>query len=231
MKFTGIFLMLGVFVGCQSKVAPPQHKEPDTALVVVPKKAALDSLPPNPVHFDFAYVKSRAIPISVTAVTSNVDTAGNPIEPAFVRKYLDKQKVSVGFPEVLDGSYPRFFWFKGYKSLPVFDVLTLVNTNEYCCQTLYAITLNKEPFSVIDIAVLAYTGGDGGWVGSKQGRWINDRELDLLEVSDYDDDLDETTNNSEIDSIWTRLRISESGKFSETVLKKVHYLGNEKIEK
>ena len=55
--------------------------------------------------------------------------------------------------------------------------------------------------------------------------------LDLLEVSDYDDDLDETTNNSEIDSIWTRLRISESGKFSETVLKKVHYLGNEKIEK
>ena len=178
--------------------------------------------------FNLDYIKVRTTEIK-DSINPNFQTLQTGIDINFISKYISPQKVKIGYPEYLPSDYGKSYSFEGFKEFEHFNLMTITHTNETCCNTLYLISLKKYSITVINIATIGFYGGDGGWHGQECGTWVNDSTIRTIVASEYDDDIDETTNNSEIDSTWFEYQISKDGLISQLKLDSVKYIGNQKI--
>lgn len=182
------------------------------------------------IKFNIDYIKSKTSSLSIDiSVEYEPDNKQDIIPKEFVFKYLTPHKINIGYPDHLPPDYPEAYAFKEFKEFPEFLLFTFTYDDESCCTTLYAVTTKKDTLEVVNIGVIGYTGGDGGWVGEKYGKWLNDTILKTIVVSDYDDDLVEN-NNSEIDTTWTVIKLDKNGYFEENEIDSVKYIGNRRIE-
>jgi hypothetical protein len=137
------------------------------------------------------------------------------------------KKIIIGFPEEFNSNYPETYYFYQGKEFDDYYLMTFIHTDETCCKTLYGATFSNTTDSLINIAVFAYSGGDGGWYGMQTGKWKSENRLATFEFSEYDDDIDQSTINSEIDSIWNTIEINKKGEFKLNEIKKLSYLGDQ----
>lgn len=144
----------------------------------------------------------------------------------FLKNTIANKKIQIGFPQEFNPEYPESFYFYQGKQFRDFYLLTFLHTDETCCTTLYGATFLNATDSLINMAVLAYKGGDGGWYGNQIANWHSENILNIIEFSEYDEDLDEMTNNSEIDSIWNEIELNKKGVFKLNQIKKISYFGD-----
>lgn len=136
------------------------------------------------------------------------------------------KKINIGFPEEFNSIYPENYYFYQGKEFEEYYLMTFIHTDETCCKTLYGATFSNTTDSLINVAVFTYSGGDGGWYGEQSAIWNRENSLKTLEFSEYDDDLNQSTINSEIDSIWNMIEINKKGEFKLNEIKKVSYIGD-----
>lgn len=192
------------------------------------RSVILDSLEIESI-FNSDYIKSKTSKLSsVISVDFESKNKQNFIPNEFVSQILTPHKIDIGYPENLHPDYPKAYSFKEFKEFSDFDLFTFTHDDESCCRTLYAATTKKDTLEIISIGVIGYTGGDGGWTGEQFGTWINDSILKTTIVSDYDEDLIDN-NNSEIDSIWTVIKLNQYGYLQEIRIDSVKYIGDKKI--
>jgi hypothetical protein len=194
-------------------------------------KENIDSLKIQEV-FNFDYIKSKTKELSKEiSISYNLSNKNeNFIPKDFLEKFISPKKVQIGFPESLPADYPESYSFRESKEHQDFNIFTFSYDDESCCTTLYAATTKKDTLDIINIGVIAYSGGDAGWVGEKYGEWTNDFLISNIEPSEYDEPAPEEPMETEIDTIWSEIKILKDGtmKYSET--RNVKYLGKKKIE-
>jgi len=195
------------------------------------KEENIDSLKVQE-EFNFEYIKSRTTELSKEiSVSYNISNKNkNFIPKDFLIKYISPKKVDIGFPESLPADYPESYSFRASKEYEDFNLFTFSYDDESCCTTLYAATTKKDTLDIINIGVIAYSGGDAGWVGEKYGKWINDYSISNVEPSEYDEPAPEEPTETEIDTIWSEIQISKKGILKYIEHHKVKYIGNKQVE-
>ncbi len=183
-------------------------------------------------EFNFEYIKSKTTDldkeISVSYNNSNKNKKFIPKD--FLINFISPKKIDIGFPESLPSDYPESYSFQASKEYLDFNLFTFSYDDESCCTTLYAATSKKDTLEIINIGVIAYSGGDGGWVGEKYGEWINNYSISSTEVSEYDEPDSEEPTEIETDTIWSEIQISKKGIFKYIEHRKVKYVGNKRIQ-
>lgn len=172
----------------------------------------------------------------IKEVTSNFsykvqveDTVGRKRMPKhFLENYISKKNIVIGYPDFLTSYYPESYSFQNFKEYKNFILFTFSHFDESCCINLYAATSKKDSIDIINIGLIGYTGADGGWIGEKYSVWENDSTLAAITTSEYDEDLIEENNNTEMDTIWSVIKFDEQGYISEKVTNSVHYIGSKK---
>jgi hypothetical protein len=203
----------------------------DTVFEEVTKSKSIDSLGIQ-TGFNIEYIKSKTSNLSdKIRVSYNPNNKNkNSIPKEFLTNFIKPHKIDIGYPEYLPDDYPQSYSFKEFKEYPEFDLFTFTHDDESCCTTLYAVTTKKGTLEVINIGVIGYTGGDGGWVGEKYGDWTNEYLIKSIEPSEYEEPAPEKPIEKEIDTIWSEIKILKSGKMEYSEIKKVKYLGTKKIK-
>lgn len=178
-------------------------------------------------EFNIDYIKSNTSELSIiTNKSFDEENQGGYIPEEFILKYITPHKIEVGYPEYLYPEYLQAYSFREFKELSQYSLFTFTYDDESCCRNLYMVTFKSDTLEIIDIATLGYTGGDGGWVGNKYGKWINDSTLNLIAASEYDE---ESSDKIEIDTTWSQINISPEGIIHETRIDSVKYIGGKKI--
>ena len=181
--------------------------------------------------FNFDYIKSNTSLLSKIINVNNINTEQlNTIPNKFIQDYITDRKKVIGDSISLTPDYPGAYRFFENKEFENFNLFTFTYSDESCCTYLYAATTIKDSLSIKDIAIIGYTGGDGGWIGEKYGAWYSEFGLGTTEVSNYDDDHIEDNNNSEIDTTWSEIQLSKKGLFKYIEHHKVKYNGNKQVE-
>ncbi|SDY08309.1 hypothetical protein SAMN05444411_1211 [Lutibacter oricola] len=185
----------------------------------------------NLINFNIEYIKSKT---SKLTENINVDSINikelNKIPKEFLKKYISSHKIDFGYPEYLPVDYPESYSFYQFKEFENFFLFTIIHQNEFCCQTLYAVTTEKNEISIINISVIGFVGADGGWKGKRFGKWFNEFGIGSTLINFYDEDLDENTKNVEIDSTWSEYEFSKNGIIKNIEHHQVKYKGNKQIE-
>lgn len=180
--------------------------------------------------YDFEYIKSQSQSLSSKVkVFHRTSRDEKHIPKSFLTKFLSNRKITGGFSKKLPTDYPNSFVFESYKEFSDYNLFTFTYSDEFCCTTLYAATIKKDTLSIINLIAIAYSGGDGGWEGEQYGEWQNDSILKIVSTSDFDNDLLEETNNSEIDTIWSTIKLNKKGLFTQIKNDSVKYVGSKKI--
>ncbi|MBL4559929.1 MAG: hypothetical protein JKX79_02980 [Labilibaculum sp.] len=185
----------------------------------------------NLINFNIDFIKSKT-----TKLTENFNVGSikikelNKIPKQFLETYISSHKVDFGYPEYLPSDYPESYSFYQFKEFENFYLFTIIHTNEFCCKTLYAVTTEKNKISIINIGVIGFVGGDGGWIGERFGNWFNEFGIGSTLINSYDEDLDEKTNNTEIDTTWSEYDFSKKGIIKNIEHHRVKYKGDKQIE-
>lgn len=181
--------------------------------------------------FSIDYIKFQTseLPKKINVSYNTSSGNKNSIPKVFLSKYIEPHKIDIGFPEYLPADYPESYSFKSFKEYPNFNLFTFTYDDESCCTTLYAATTKKDTIDIISIGVIGYKGGDGGWLGEKYGEWYGDYGLSNIEVSNYEDPLEEDK-GIEVDTIWSEIKLSDKGVLNYIEHHKVKYLGDKQIE-
>ncbi|TMM59313.1 hypothetical protein FEE95_07735 [Maribacter algarum] len=183
------------------------------------------------VEFDSNYIRSKTSPLSKTIDIEKINVALlEKLPKKFISEHLSPYKIEIGYPEHLTDDYPDEYVFLEFKVFENFNLYTFVHDNETCCRTLYAVTIGKENNNTINIGVIGYEGGDGGWVGKQYGSWTSEAIIETTTTSDYDEDLIESNNNTEVDTTWSFIKIDQNGYFEKTDSLAVKYIGDKKVE-
>lgn len=188
----------------------------------------------NNAEFNFDYVKSKTKKLSREIHVSYNPTKNSKkfIPREFLSKHISNHKIDIGFPDYLSAEYPESYSFEEFKEFKDFDLFTFTHDDESCCTTLYAATTKKDTLDIISISVIGYTGGDGGWNGAKYGTWIKQNLISNLEYSFSQELFAEPneTPQTEIDTIWSEIKLLTNGKMEYRELKKVKYIDSTRVE-
>ena len=234
MNRTIIILLLIIIYSCKTEnkknTKPPENKT-DTTYVKEDKVDTIDSLK-SQAEFNIEYVKSKTNKLSdEIRVLYNPNSKIKKIIPKeFLTKFIKSHKIDIGYPKYLPDDYPQSYSFKEFKEYPEFNLFTFTYNDESCCTTLYAVTTKKDSLDIINIGVIGYTGGDGGWVGEKYGKWTNEYLISNIEPSEYDEPAPNKPVEKEIDTIWSEIKVLKNGTMEYSEIKKVKFLGTKKIE-
>ena len=189
--------------------------------------------PQNILSFDNLISRTRAVPDSGRIERFSLIKHGRVsyLPPSFITKYITPKKIDFGFPNHLyaEENYNQAFTFDNVKEYDHFYMLTFYHDNESCCRTLYGATIKKDTMQIINIGVLEYEGGDGGWSGSKHGKWSTDSTFDCVTYSEYDEDFIDDTNSTEINTFWSIINRSKAGMMHEIITDSTKYIGDKKI--
>jgi hypothetical protein len=237
MKKTLLLLIIILFHSCKSESKKPletEKEENPTELNVdkIEKKISkpiteIDSL----VEFDIDYIKSKTSNLSKQIDIEKIDVKKlEKIPGEFITKYITPHKIDIGYPEYLHKDYPEAYAFNEFKEYESFYLYTFTYDDESCCRTLYAVTAEKDSLKTINISVIGYDGGDGGWFGKKYGKWVDDFGIENTDVSNYEEESAEQNNETEIDTIWSKIQLNKKGIFKYIENSKVKYIGNKQVE-
>lgn len=142
-------------------------------------------------------------------------------------KMFDLKGKKIVIPDEFDLNFPESFHFYQGKEYEGFYLMTFIHVDEICCKSLYGATFSKRTDSLISIAKLTHIGADGGWSGNQTVKWSTENTMNFVEFSEYDNDLDSSTINSEIDSVWGVIKLNKKGEFKFSETKTVSYIGNQ----
>ena len=186
------------------------------------------------IEYNIDYVKTKTSKLSkdIEVVYNHTLENKNNIPKEILTKYISSHKIDFGFPEYLSPEYPESYSFKEFREYQKFNLFTFTHDNETCCTTLYAVTTKKDTLEIINMGVIGYTGGDGGWSGHKFGKWVDEHWISSIEPSIVDDPFAEPNEivEKEIDTTWSEIKINDNGIMKYTETKKVKYIGAKKIE-
>jgi len=183
--------------------------------------------------YDLNYLKSNTV-----IVDSKIDLRGfknnnidNYVPTDFVIKFLASRKIKGTYTKELYADHSKAFSFYQFAEYSKFNLLTFTYKDESCCIYLYGVSLEKgDDINVLDIGQITYSGADGGWIGEQYGEWNDGYSIDLVEISEYYEDFDERTNNTERDTLWSEFNIDKQGFFEYKKIDSVSYVGNKKQE-
>ena len=240
-----IILLTLSITGCnfqkEDKNKNPENSLIEKTTILIPEKksgktsqkdtlANQEAPKQEPIKYDYNYIKSQTVDLSTKLETQyREDRKGKHIPGKFLYNFLYSKNISIGFPGAIPIDEENTFVFKHSKEFKNYNLFTFTYSDETCCTTLYGVTTVKDSINVIDVGVLSYTGGDGGWSGEKYGKWLNDSIFKSETVSNYLEELGEEDNNYiETDTIWTTIKINQKGFFSEVKKDSVKYIGTKK---
>ena len=236
MRVTTTILFLVIYLAgfCQNKSNDSQ-KEPiiidegfiQNGFEIVVKKTSNDS---NKI-FDWNYIRNRTTLMKDSFNIENLDIyrlQTIPIE--FLETYVKEQNIKFGWTSELGIKYPEEFRFYQHKEFPNFYFFSFIHANEYCCRTVYGVSLSKESLKPINIAVLGLTGGDGGWSENDTGYWESDSILKINKAQYNDESSDDNSSISEIDTLFAKIQIDNNGIFDFIKIDSVKYIGGQKIK-
>jgi len=187
----------------------------------------IDSVP----EFNISYIKSKTATLSEQIDIEKIDIKQlKKIHGEFITKYITPHKIDIGYPDYLHADYPEAYAFNEFKEYENFYLYTFTYDDESCCRTLYAVTAEKNSLKTINISVIGFEGGDGGWVGKKYGKWYSDYGIGNTDVSNYDEESAEQNKETEIDTTWSEIQLSKKGIFKYIKHHKVKYIGNKQVE-
>lgn len=234
-----IFLLLIIILvhSCKSESKKPLETEKEQNLTELNvEKVETKNLKPiiqidSIVKFDIDYIKSKTSTLSETIDREKIDVKNSAKIPGeFITKYITPHKIEIGYPEYLHADYPDAYAFNEFKEYDNFYLYTFTYDDESCCRTLYAVTVEKDNLKPINISVIGYDGGDGGWIGKKYGNWFNNYGIANTDVSSYEEESAEQNKETEIDTTWSEIQLSEKGIFTYIEHHKVKYIGNKQVE-
>lgn len=183
------------------------------------------------IAYNWDYIKSKSSSITKSFDIENLDIYKlSEIPKEFLELFIEGEKIKFGFPETLPINYPSEFRFYQYKEYNNFYFFNFIHANEYCCKTVYGVSMDKTDLKVINIAVFGLTGGDGGWSENDTGNWKNDSIFTINKAQFNDDDLSENQNKYEIDTLFAEIKINEKGIFNWKVIDSVEYQNGIKLK-
>jgi hypothetical protein len=237
MKKTFLLLIIILFHSCKSESKKPleTEKEQNSTELNVEKVETKISKPITEIdsitEFDIEFIKSKTLALSKTIDIEKIDVKNLAKIPGdFITKYITPHKIEIGYPEYLHADYPEAYAFNEFKEYENFYLYTFTYDDESCCRTLYAVTVVKDSLKPINISVIGYEGGDGGWIGKKYGEWFSDYGIGNTDVSNYDEESAEQNKETEIDTTWSEIQLSKKGVFKYIEHHKVKYIGNKQVE-
>ncbi|WP_336069867.1 hypothetical protein [Mesoflavibacter sp. CH_XMU1404-2] len=234
MKKILAILIITITYCCKSKVENEKSNlENDTAIdtskITDQAKKIINDTPTKIRNFNIEYLRNNTINFSdYVQVADNEGRSQIPKE--FLENYISNKKIVIGYPEFLTSYYPESYYFQNFKEYKNYILFTFTHFDESCCNNLYAVTSKKDSLNIINIGLIGYMGGDGGWYGEQYGFWKNDSILKITEVSNYDEDLIEENNNTKIDTTWSKIKFDKNGVISKVEIDSISYLGNQKIQ-
>lgn len=117
--------------------------------------------------------------------------------------------------------YDRYNLIDYFEDSDFFYYRVLID-DEYCCRSLYAVTLNKSDKRIHNISFLGLKGGDGGWAEFDTEYWKTDTTILYIKLSTYDEDIYEDGYRRTTDSLIVKYSIVD-GKFQKSLLDSVRY--------
>ncbi len=181
--------------------------------------------------YDWNYIKNSTILMSDSFNIENLniyDLQKIPVE--FLEKYVKEQDIKFGWTDKLGVKYPEEFRFYQHKEFSNFHFFSFIHANEYCCNTVYGVSLSKENLTPINIAVFGLTGGDGGWSENDTGYWENDSIFKINKAQFNDESLNDDSTSFEIDTLFAKIQIYNNGIFEFIKLDSVKYIGGQQIK-
>lgn len=237
MKNTLLLLIIILLYSCNSERKSPLETEKgqnptDLNVEKTENKISKPISETNSItEFDIHYIKSKTSPLSKTIDINKIDVKNlEKIPRDFITKYITPHKIEIGYPEYLHADYPEAYAFNEFKEYENFYLYTFTYDDESCCRTLYAVTAEKDNLKPINISVIGYNGGDGGWIGKKYGEWFSNYGIRNTDVSNYDEESAEQNKEIEIDTTWSEIQLSKKGIFKYIEHHKVKYIGNKQVK-
>jgi hypothetical protein len=183
------------------------------------------------IAYNWEYIKSKSSQLAKSFDIENLDIYKlSEIPKEFLELFIEDKRIEFGFPETLPINYPTEFRFYQYKEYNNFYFFNFIHANEYCCKTVYGVSIDKTDLKVINIAVFGLTGGDGGWSENDTGNWENDSLFAITKAQFNDDDLSQNQNEYEIDTLFAEIRINEKGVFNWRNIDSVKYRNGIKLK-
>ena len=206
-----LFIILN---SCKSDTNNPLEKEDKTADTTT--------------EFDINYIKSKTTPLSKKITLKKVNVKElNKIPKEFIKTHIVPLKIDIGnFNRLKLHENYAFYEFKEYEN---FYLYTFIHDSESCCRTLFASTLEKNTLKPIQIAEIGHSSGDGSWVGKKYGEWINDYNIENVNISIIHEGLTEQGRKSKIDSTWCKVKLTENGSFKYSEQHTIKYIGEKQV--
>lgn len=140
------------------------------------------------------------------------------IDSTFFKKWFDNKKVSnIENTNIKFDRYSRYYFFD-FKDLDKLFLFSIVYDDEIGYNSLYHFTFDKEKKEIIQIDLIAQTGGDGG-EGNKDILNFNQKgdKLVRTSISTYDEDFDKGYTRQS-DSTTTDIEFN----FKKTKFKKIN---------
>lgn len=140
------------------------------------------------------------------------------IPAQFIDRYLSGRSFGPKYEsKIYRDPWPSNFW-NDYFHSDQFFFFSFIQDDEYCCHTLYGVTVNPEKDSISDLFQMALSGADGGWVEEDIFEWKNDTTFLVRQNSFYDELLMENDSTKvHFDTTWVTIYIDSNGKFNREV--------------
>ena len=130
-----------------------------------------------------------------------------------------------------DETWPCYFW-NDYYELDSVLYFSFTRIEESCCLILYGVTVDKNKARILDITMLGLHGGDGGWIESDYGKWINDSTVNIVSPEYYNELVADANGYSTVhfDTTWVTINFDSKGKFRRQILDTVSFSTLEQLE-
>lgn len=208
MKSIPIYLILLVFLSCNSKSTP--KIEVDTEKMETPAAETTN------------FINSEKFKVEQQSLFSLKEWNWEDREAKLTK--LNKDEISKYFQTPLDSerTYNTFYFFSIQENTPIKKSITLIESDESCCSTLYLLTYDGSN-KLVGKSIVAGSGGDGGWGYDAYGKFDSDSTYYFTHVELETIRDDSVGWEAEVDSLVVKFSVDRNYNFKQLSEKKFEY--------
>jgi len=137
---------------------------------------------------------------------------------------LNKEEVKKYFQAPLDSAstYNTFYYFSIQEYTPKRKSITIIESDESCCSTLYLLTFNENN-KLVGKSTVAGSGGDGGWGYDAYGKFDSDSTFYFTHVESETIKDDSVGWEAKVDSLVVRFSVDKNLNLKQKSQKKFEY--------
>ncbi|RDC61962.1 hypothetical protein [Adhaeribacter pallidiroseus] len=137
---------------------------------------------------------------------------------------LNKEEVNKYFQAPLDSekTYNTFYFFSIQENTPTRKSITILESDESCCNTLHLLTYDRND-KLVGKSIVAGSGGDGGWGYDAYGKFDSDSTYYFTHVELETIRDDSIGWEAEVDSLVVRFTVDRNLNFKQLSEKKFEY--------